>query len=160
MKLKIALALAVAVILIGGWYFISNKDSDDDNTTKPDFEVTEATFSQEGDLLVTIRNRGEGTSTQKLSIVVEGTTLVKTGPTGFDYSSEKIPGHLYDGEVKAPAAGVSETYSLTLPDTAFETGVHDVTVTVNSNNKISESNSANNSFTNIPTMPAIPHGGE
>ncbi len=159
------LILFLLLILFGGGYFVWQQISQpaatystSSQTPQPDFKVNKIAFSQDGHLLVTVQNVGGNVTSGKLHMTVDATTLVRS-PSG-DYQSQKIPNHIFDGDVASPSAGMSQTYTLKVANSAFEVGIHDMTVVLNSNGAISESNTQNNTYTDMPTMPVIPHEGE
>jgi hypothetical protein len=159
------LALLLLVVALAGGYFVWQQTiqpatpATTSQTPQPDFKVTKIAFSQDGNLLVTVQNVGASVSAGKLHMTVDATTLVRN-TSGPGYQSQKIPNHIFDGDVTPPSAGMNQIYTLKVPASAFEIGIHDMTVVLNGNGAISESNTQNNTFTDAPTMPVIPHEGE
>jgi archaellum component FlaG (FlaF/FlaG flagellin family) len=164
--LKKIIALVIVLILADLAYLafsakLSSPFSDSTSTqAAPDFVVVNAQVSPNSpDFLITIGNSGDSPlEGSKLRVMIDGNT--RTRNEAGEETIEAFQGHLYEGDITPPNKGESGTYTLPAPQFVFEQGVHEITVTLNGNQAITESDTANNVLTIIPQVPVEPHEGE
>ncbi len=161
---KVLLTLLVIVVFLGGGYLLWQQKSQfvtgESATMLPDFRATKMEFpSDAAAVLVTIENSGGPvTPGAVLHVTAYGTTLSQNA--SGEYESELFEAPLFDGDIVPPEAGEVSTYTLDIPQSAFEVGIHDITIVLNGDNTIEESDDVNNTYTEIPIVIVEPHEGE